>query len=233
MADSRDQHAKTLGLVVHEFRTPITVVAGYVRMLLQHFGEGLGDQQRKLLEEAEKSCGRLSALVADLSELGSVESGQAGFAEQDVPIFDLLREVAGGVHEGQDRGVTLQLSGGEASTIVAGDRNRLRKALDAVLTATLREHVQPGVVPVSAAVDEIEGRGRFALIVIDDPTTEGASRFDPERWGAFQEFRGGVGFSLPLARAVVERSGGRIWSLKGTGARSAVALALPLKERNG
>jgi K+-sensing histidine kinase KdpD len=129
--------------------------------------------------------------------------------------------------------VILQVSGGVPDAIVDGDRGRLRKALAAVLTATLREHAQPAIVPVSAIVDEIEGRGRFALIVVGDPTTDGAYRFDPQRWGTFQEFRGGVGFSLPIARAIIDRSGGRIWSLQGAGARAAVALALPLKESLG
>jgi signal transduction histidine kinase len=233
MTERRDQHTNTLSLVVHEFRTPLTVTAGYLRMLARHFAEGLGDQQRKLLEEAEKSCGRLSALVADLSDLANIEAGQAGFANEHVAVFDLLREVAEGVHEGRDRGVILQVSGGVPDAIVDGDRGRLRKALAAVLTATLREHAQPAIVPVSAIVDEIEGRGRFALIVVGDPTTDGAYRFDPQRWGTFQEFRGGVGFSLPIARAIIDRSGGRIWSLQGAGARAAVALALPLKESLG
>ena len=54
---------KILSLSVHEFRTPMTVVAGYIRMLLKDRAGPLSDQQRKLLEEAEKSCARLTALL--------------------------------------------------------------------------------------------------------------------------------------------------------------------------
>ena len=45
---------KVLSLSVHEFRTPMTVVAGYLRMLLKDRAGPITDQQRKLLEEAEK-----------------------------------------------------------------------------------------------------------------------------------------------------------------------------------
>ncbi len=70
---------KLFSLAVHEFRTPLTVVAGYIRMLLKDRAGPLTDQQRRLLEEAEKSCGRLSGLVAELSELASLEAGTAPF----------------------------------------------------------------------------------------------------------------------------------------------------------
>ena len=59
---------KILSLTVHEFRTPMTVVAGYIRMLLKDRAGPLNDQQRRLLEEAEKSCARLTALVAEVSD---------------------------------------------------------------------------------------------------------------------------------------------------------------------
>ena len=68
---------KVLSLSVHEFRTPMTVVAGYIRMLLKDRAGPLSDQQRKLLEEAEKSCARLSALLAEVSELSNLEGGTA------------------------------------------------------------------------------------------------------------------------------------------------------------
>ena len=69
--------SKLLSLAVHEFRTPITVVAGYIRMLLKDRAGPITEQQRKLLEEAEKSCGRLAALVAEMSDLSNLEGGTA------------------------------------------------------------------------------------------------------------------------------------------------------------
>ena len=66
---------KLLSLSVHEFRTPLTVVAGYVRMLLKERAGPLSDQQRKLLEETEKSCGRMTVLLSELSDLGRLEGG--------------------------------------------------------------------------------------------------------------------------------------------------------------
>ena len=51
----------------------------------------------------------------------------------------------------------------------------------------------------------------------------------------FDEHRGGVGLSLPIARRVVERAGGRVWSPTpdgddDRGLRSAVVVSIPLAE---
>ena len=66
-SSGNSQWSRLLSLSVHEFRTPLTVVAGYVRMLLKDRAGPLSAQQRKLLEETEKSCGRLTALLSELS----------------------------------------------------------------------------------------------------------------------------------------------------------------------
>ncbi len=58
--------ARALSLAVHELRTPVTVTAGYVRMLLREQAGPVSDRQRTMLEEAERSCGRLNALITEM-----------------------------------------------------------------------------------------------------------------------------------------------------------------------
>ena len=85
--------SKVLSLSVHEFRTPMTVVAGYIRMLLKDRAGPLTDPQRKLLEEAEKSCGRLTALLTEVSDLSNLE-GRLNTAQRQVSSGLRLQEVA-------------------------------------------------------------------------------------------------------------------------------------------
>jgi signal transduction histidine kinase len=84
---------KLLSLAVHELRTPASVSTGYLRMLLQFHGQTLTDDQRKFVTEAEQSCGRLGDLLADLSMLSKLMSGQWVFKREEVPILGLAAEV--------------------------------------------------------------------------------------------------------------------------------------------
>jgi signal transduction histidine kinase len=233
MDESHSDCSRLLSLAVHELRTPITVAAGYVRMLLRHHGNDLTDAQRKLLEEAEKSSARLSGLIAQLSDLANLQAGTAGLQRRDLVMGPLVVEVAGRVHEGADRGVRLELRGATTPATVTGDRDRLRTALESLLIATLREHGQPAQVLVECSVQPLDGHPSFVVVI----GTRDEGRDDlapgPENWGPFDEWRGGVGFSLPTTRLVIEAHGGQVWSHRGGRARAATAVSLPLKELNG
>src|SRR4029453_10009487 len=112
---------RLLSLSVHEFRTPITVVAGYIRMLLKDRAGALNDQQRRLLEEAEKSCGRLSSLVAEMSELSSLEAGATSFNRSSLDVTALLEETIAGLPQVPDRDIGVELSSVDAPATIKGD----------------------------------------------------------------------------------------------------------------
>src|SRR5829696_1924765 len=123
---------KVLSLSVHEFRTPMTVVAGYIRMLLKDRAGPLSDQQRKLLEEAEKSCTRLSALIAEVSELANLEAGTAPFNKSSADLHRALRDAVNALPALTDRDIPVTLDfDGDAAT-VSGDTVRLTQAFGSV-----------------------------------------------------------------------------------------------------
>src|SRR6266850_1800386 len=122
---------RALSLAVHEFRTPVTVVSGYLRMLLKEQGGPLTDKQRKMLQEAERSCGRIGALVAEMSDLGKLESQELSVARHEIDMAALVAELASAMHEGEDRGVQLDVRAPNRPVMVIGDRPRLAAAITA------------------------------------------------------------------------------------------------------
>ena len=217
---------RAMSLAVHELRTPVTVVAGYLRMLLREQAGPLTDKQKKMLEEADRSCGRLGSLVAEMSEFGKLEGGDVAFARQEFDLSGLVLELASGLHDAEDRGVQLEARA-SAPAIVTGDRVRLAAAIRALMQSALRERVEPGVVVARCSVGT--GTPRWGVLAIG----EEAALDDLERGGGaspseFDEWRGGLGLALPVARRVIEAHGGAVWSGSGPHARATSALRLPL-----
>jgi two-component system sensor histidine kinase EvgS len=222
--------SELLALAVHEFRTPVTVVSGYLRMLEQ-LGP-LTDRQKSAVSEAVKSCARLTGLVAEMSDLSNLATDGGAPGDDELALGMLVREVAATVDEGRDRGVTVALEGedtGGGGALVSADRTRLRDALRALLVAVLREQGAPSTVTVHTDPRIVNGARMAALGI--GPADSARAVLDVDRGEArLNESRGGLGLALPIARRVIERSGGHVWSSGTEKSVGAVAVLLPLKE---
>jgi two-component system OmpR family sensor kinase len=227
-----EDYPKLLSLAVHEFRTPASVVGGYLRMLRGGAAGPLSDRHLKMVEEAEKSCARIVALVAELSEVGKLDAGLITMAQQSMNLFTLVQEVASGMHEAEDRGVTLETRGAAEAPLI-GDADRLRSAFYAIFRAVLREMPDSSVVVVERRVAVADGRSSAVVIIAEAASVQ--TSYDAPH-SVFDEKRGGLGLLLPLARRVIEAHSGQLWSPRSAretdsrGARGAAIIAFPLPE---
>jgi signal transduction histidine kinase len=227
MPSPTENYPPLLSLAVHEFRTPASVVGGYLRMLLRD--SELNERQHKMIEEAEKSCARLVAIVAELSDIGKLDSGAISLSRQPLDFFALTREVAELVHEGREREVQLVLRGGEAEAPIMGDATRLKHAIEAIFRAILREKAGPSTVVADRRRDSRDGRSSAVLVVAEESDVSAAYEAEP---GVFDDKRGGLGLALPLARRVVMGLGGTISSPAAPEslARGSIVVRIPLTE---
>jgi signal transduction histidine kinase len=206
MPTHENDYPQLLSLAVHEFRTPASVVSGYLRMLQRDTEHPLTSRQTRMVDEAEKSCARLVALIGELSEISNLDAGTARLAQQSVDLFALAQELAGSVQGGADN-VHLEFSGESAGAPITGDITRLRAAFSAIFRAILREKPSPCTVVVHCRVNQT-AEGRVAVIVVAEPDTV-QTAYDSQP-GPFDEKRGGLGLALPIARRVIEAHGGRL-----------------------
>jgi signal transduction histidine kinase len=218
---SEDSYPALISLAVHELRSPANVVWGYLKMLKSGGQSTLGAHERHLVDEAERSCARLAEVMTELSEVGKLDAGQAPMARRRVDFFGLVGDAAAGVHEGEDRGVRIDVRGQNTNAIVEGDPDRLRPAIGALIRSVARQ--QPG--PCTIVVDRqrtATASPSCAVIVVAD---EARGKESDAESKAFDDKRGGLGLALPIARRVIEAHGGQLRSRAGGGIMISVPLA--------
>lgn len=224
-----ESYPKLISLAVHELRSPAGVVSGYLRMLQRDTEPPLSERQRKMVNEAEKSCARMVELIAALSEVGKIDDGLITMSPRKTDVFPLVAEVAKSVHEAGEREVFLGVGGQTTGAVMSGDEDRLRMAFRAIFHAVLREKAGPCTVIADRRVVTDGSRSSAVIVVAEEAGVQTA--YDAPA-GLFDEKRGGVGLSLAIARRVIEAHGGRLWSPDLPDARAArgtALIALPLE----
>lgn len=201
--------------LIHELSTPITPLAGYLRILL---GEKLGPlapQQRKVLESMLGSVQRLSRIIENLSDFASLQTRAAVLklepVDPDALVDELLGELRSAIRDAQVH-VTVARSGG--GPLVA-DGRKLKQAIANVLGNAVKFSPHGGEILV-----ELVREPDVLRIAVYD---QGPGVIPSEQEAIFEPFhhaatRGsddarvpGSGLGLPVARRIAEAHGGRIW----------------------
>jgi signal transduction histidine kinase len=215
---------RLMSLVAHELRSPGAVVAGYLRLLAKNTAPGLSEPERKMIEEANKACGRLLYIAQELSELAEVTGEDPARGRAPVPIFSLCGEV---VQSAAAAGAAVSFAMDEdgKAACVDGQAARLRQALGLLVAVVGRERGATAMTVTGAISRATPSR---ALLVFGAPAD--AADIDAvvaNSNAGFDSWRGGTGLSLPIACRIIEAHRGSLWTLSG-GSRGACALALPL-----
>lgn len=203
------EYAGLLSLAVHELRAPASVVTGYLRMLQGEASGPTTEHQRRMIEEAEKSCERLVAIINEIGEVARLDTGALPLRTSSTDLFALVRDVSSGVRTAEQRAVDVQFRGDRHGALCMADPARLGAAFSAFMTAIAREQTDDATLVIETRFLE-EAGARHALIMMS--RTEAAPDLPARQREPLDERRGGLGLALPIARRVVEAHGGRVWS---------------------
>lgn len=229
-SSSGASYPELLSLAVHELRTPASVVGGYLRMLQRDSESPLNVRQQKMVDEADKACARIVAIVGELSDLAKLDTGTVPLKDDSFDLFAALTEVATAMHEAEG-GVHLLIRGEAAGAPLRADLGRVRAAFSAFVRAVVREQSSGRPVVLDRRLVRADDRTSALTIIAPDGRVQQAYDASP---AAFDEKRGGLGLALPIARRVVERYGGRVWSPRleteasAAGNRTAIIVSFPL-----
>lgn len=190
---SRD--VSLVDLIVHEMRTPLTVALGSLRQAQA----SEGDAAQAAWARAQRSCERLELLAAEMRDFVRV-AALPDSAAAPVRLDAVVDRAVAALSAQLD--VEVDLGAVARPLAVRALPGRLETAVTSLLMALARA-ASPGeglVLAAAASAGTVTMVARRAQS--DAPASDGFAA----------EWIGGNGFSLPLAKAIVERGGGRLAS---------------------
>jgi hypothetical protein len=227
----RENQAKSrlLARVSHELRTPLNAVLGFTQLMLADERPDPATWRRQVAH-VQASGEHLLALIDDVLELSSLESGELPMSLQPVALRPLVETSLPLVEMLTRRhGVTMRL--GELSGWALADPVRLRQVLLNLLSNAIKYNRPGGQVTVSALP-----QAGWLLLRVED-TGQGMSEqhlrhlFEPfNRLGREGDDIAGTGIGLAIVHAAVQQMGGGVQVRSTPGQGSCFELNLQMAE---
>ncbi len=216
-----------LSRVSHELRTPLNAVMGFAQLLELDLGDG--DRQRGWLRQILSSGQHLLALMEDILDLSSVQTGQLSVSTDTLwlrPVLDeaLLMQAT----TARQAGVTV-VDHSDPELQLRADRKRLLQIVNNLLSNAIKYNHPGGWVRLQTQVlpgDEMELR-----VADSGPGLNPEQRarlFQPfERLGAQRGVVQGTGLGLALCRQLAQAMGGSVTVESEPGQGAVFVLRLP------
>jgi two-component system OmpR family sensor kinase len=218
--------------VAHELRTPLSVLQGNLRAIL----DGVYPLEQAEIAALYDETRLLSRLVDDLHELAQAEAGQLHLDLHPTDLFEVVQTtVANFAVAAEAKGVGLTTDWADETTNlpVLADPDRLAQIMRNLLSNALRHTPQGGQITVSATV--LPFIPQAVRIVVTD-TGEGISPEDlPHVFDRFWRAdrsrareTAGSGLGLAIARHLVQAHGGEMGVESEVGQGSRFWFSLPV-----
>jgi signal transduction histidine kinase len=198
-------------MMVHDLRTPLTSVYGFLETISTWEREKLTEDGRKSLDTAIEQTLSLADMVTSLLDVSKLESGRM---ELDVTNWDIVAAARRLIQDMEPlrEGRTLKISAPEALWIDA-DSHLIQRVIQNLLGNAYKFTEN-----YARIVVKIESRNGNAKVSVEDngpgiPSQHRARIFDKfGQVGAHPHLRGySTGLGLTFCRLAVEAHGGRIW----------------------
>jgi len=220
-----------LSYVTHELRTPLTAMKMSIETLLASQRPEEADGAReKLLRNIARNTDYLNRVIDDLLNMTRLQSGilrlRREWLEPKEAILDSVESVTSMV-EAKHQHLRVELP--PRLPPLRADKARLRQILVNLLANASLNTRRRGIITLRAEEQE------SSLVVSVSDTGPGISKEEQER--IFERFyrssrakranRAGLGLGLPIARALTELHGGRIWVDSEPGKGTTFSISLP------
>ena len=219
--------------VSHEFRTPLTLIAGPIEKLLKN--DNLNEPQRRsLLNVASKNLTTLMNLVSDILDFRKVQDGRMELRNEK---FDLVKAMKDWIDNFRNHALTKNVNlvfshSAMRSLWIEADRKKLTSIMVNLLGNAFKHTHENGTIEVTLSVPADDNAATFSIIVSD--TGDGIPAESLPR--IFDDFyqapgsQGGTGIGLSFVKSLVELHKGRITVQSEEGKGSVFTIVMPQRQ---
>jgi len=220
-----------LSVTSHELRTPMSVIKGYIQMMLKGNLGTISNEQKKALEIVLRNSNQLDTLIQDILDISRLESGTMKFIPERTNVKNMLEqtiETMQSIADTKNIKISISLEKNTPDLII--DQERVKQVIVNLLNNAIKFSYEGSIITIFArktadyVLFEIQDFGRGIPKDKQDKIFEIFYQVDSER----DRKIGGVGLGLAISRGIILSHGGNIWVESEPGKGSTFRLTLPI-----
>ena len=219
-----------VSVVSHELRTPLAIIKEAVMLILEEFAGPVSDKQKELLSKAKDNIERLKGIIEDLLDISRIERGTLKLHYSLVNLNELLldsSEYFGKI--AHEKGLGLKYILPEDQVNIFIDAARINQVVSNLITNAIKFTGQNGSIKIGVEILETKVRIGVIDTGIGISKDNLSSLFD--KFVQFSKSQGaqrkGLGLGLSIAKELVKKHGGEIWTESKPGVGSRFYFTLP------
>jgi PAS domain S-box-containing protein len=218
---------EVLRVVAHDLRNPLNTISLTSDFLHEKLAGPHSESWLSKLDIIIRSVAQANRLIEDLLDVARMETGTLSIEPIPTSVRQLVSDVVQ-THQplAEAKRISLRASVGADAAIVLADPARVVQVFSNLIGNAIKFCPEETEIVLEAA--QHNGRVRFSI------RDQGKGIAEPDQEHLFDPFwqarkgKGGVGLGLPIAKAIVQAHGGRMWLDSKLGRGSTFFFTLPL-----
>ncbi|MEM6526954.1 MAG: ATP-binding protein, partial [Chloroflexota bacterium] len=226
--------------MLEELRTPMTSVLGYIDLLVNESAGMLSKTQRGFLQRVSANVVRLETMLNDINHLAVLEAGVFELNREPVNIIQTLENgITTASYQFREKNLAVDVRLDDTIAPIMADANGMMQVVGQLLTNAYLVSPENSVVAISAEQHSISKANNVADTLIVAVRDSGGGIASDELDDVFSwRYRpddhlvmglGDTTVGLPIARALIEAHGGRMWVETVENVGTTFYFSLPLK----
>jgi signal transduction histidine kinase len=216
-------------MIVHDLRSPLTIMTGYAGVLQQIAAKKLGEDEAQCVTEMLRGTDDMRDLITNLLDVGRLEAGEMPLRMEDVDLANVVNQVVNRFAPVAGERA-LQADIPAEPVMIQCDGDVVRRALANLITNAIKYTQPDGHILI-----ELDLRDGCVVVAVNDdgpgiPAAQHAHIF--EKFGQTKggsEHRHSSGIGLAFCRMAIEAHGGTIGVTSEVGRGSMFWFKLPVR----
>lgn len=225
--------AEVISIVSHQLKTPLAVIKGYLEVLISEDLGKINPKQKEYLKNALENTQRMIGLVKDLLDVSQIEENKLEFKTRPSSLEEIIKGTAKEFsYLSRAKNCTLSFKVLGKIPLLDIDPLKIKQVVTNIISNAIEYNKRRGRVEIT-----LKRKGNNVLFSCKD-TGVGVPRSDRKK--VFTKFYrsetaisltpSGLGLGLFISKAIIEKSGGRIWFESEEGKGSMFCFTLPLRK---